>query len=80
MLFNSGFSKPVTKLTIKDKERIIQSVTLHNVILHSLAELSQFREGIWKIEGMKEALANYSDLFESFYCVCNQNILLTASM
>ena len=74
MLFKSGFSKPVTKLTIKDKERIIQSVTLHNVILHSLAELSQFREGISKIEGMKEALANYS---ESFYCVCNQ---LTASM
>ena len=78
VLFNSGFNKPVTNLKITDKEQIIRSVALHCVIFSSLAELSQFRDGMCKVKGMKEALAVHSDLLELFYC--NKPIPLTASM
>ena len=78
MVLQSGFIKPVTRLNMTDKEQITRTVILHSVILSSLAGLTQFRDGIWTIEGMKEALKNHSGLLEPFFC--NKEIPLTAGM
>ena len=49
LVIDSGFTKPLTKIDLKHKEQIIQCVTMQKVILVSLAELSQFRDGLYKI-------------------------------
>ena len=39
LLIGCGYNKPLTKIDLSDKVNIIQTVTLHKVILGSLAEL-----------------------------------------
>ena len=46
LLLECGFNKPLFKVQLEDKTNVIQTITLHKVILASLAELSQFREGL----------------------------------
>ena len=69
-----GFSKPVSRLELSDKTVILQSVALHKVILTSLAELTQFRDGLSAL-GVQKALQDYPNLLHSFYCLKNSNIL-----
>ena len=54
---------------------IVQTVTLHKVILSSLAELSQFQEGLSTL-GVANALQNHPDLLHS-YCCCDHDDKLT---
>ena len=65
-------------LMLSDKNQIITTVVLHFVILSSLGEISQFRDGLLKIEGMQEMLGKYPDLLESFYC--NKEVPLTSGL
>lgn len=67
LLLECGFNKPGSKVELCDKINIIQTVTLHKVILASLAELSQFREGLSTL-GVSDALKNNPDLLHSYYC------------
>ena len=76
MLIECGFNIPVTKLVLSDKVNIIQTVTLHKVILVSLAELSQFCDGLSSL-GVLDALKNHSELLSSFYCQ-SSDVTLTA--
>ena len=46
ILDECGFGKPITRLKLLDKADLIQAVTLHRVLLKSLAETTQFREGV----------------------------------
>ena len=80
IIFASGFTKPIATLLFSDKDKIIATVVLHFVILSSLGEISQFRDGLLKIEGMQEMLEKYSDLLESFYCYSNKEIPLTSGL
>lgn len=79
VLIESGFSKPVAKLELSHKEQIIRTVCLHKVILASLAELSQFRDGILKIEGMRNVLAKHATLLEPFFCMNKQDKLTSGT-
>ena len=67
LLLECGFNKPVSKVTVSDKVTIIQTVTLHKVILVSLAELSQFRDGFSAL-GVLDAVKEHSHFLYSFYC------------
>ena len=78
LLGNSGFNKFPSLLDLCEKEQICQTVALNCVILSSsLAELTQFREGIYSVPGMKKALQNHPHLLETFYCQ-NHQLTLTA--
>ena len=55
MLIECGFNIPVTKLVLSDKVNIIQTVTLHKVILASLGELSQ----VWVFLMLSKTILNY---------------------
>ena len=71
LLLECGFNKPGSTVELCDRVDIIQTVTLHKVVLASLAELSQFRDGINAL-GVAESLKNNPDLLYSFYC-CEHN-------
>ena len=67
VLIECGFNKAVAKLELCDKVNIIQTVSLHKVILASLGELSQFRDGLSTL-GVLGALKRSSHLLYSYYC------------
>lgn len=62
-----GFSKPSSKLSVTaDKIDLVQSVALHHVILKTLGELSQFREGL-ECLGVLKAISEYGHLMCDFF-------------
>ena len=67
LLIECGFNKPLINIELSDKVNIIQTVALHKVILGSLAELSQFRDGLASL-GVLDAIKKYSHLLCSYYC------------
>ncbi len=65
ILFESGFTKPLTRVSITDRPSIVQTVALHYVVLRSLAELQQFRDGM---DGnLLKALSNHGELLRPFF-------------
>lgn len=78
LLFECGFNKPVTRIELKDKIALVHSVALQKVILNSLAELNQFKDGLESL-GVAEAIRAHPSLLQSFYCSANK-IELTAGM
>ena len=73
-LANCGFHKPVNNLELKDKEELVTSLCYQRVIVNSLCELLQFKEGILKVEGMDLALSKYSVILQPFYCLQIKNL------
>ena len=67
LLIECGVTKPVSILEISDKADVIQAIALHKVILGSMAELSQFKEGL-SVLGVSNALKAHPDLLYSYYC------------
>ena len=46
LLIDAGVAKPCANITLDDKVAVVQSVALEKVILRSLGELTQFRDGL----------------------------------
>lgn len=67
LLLECGFTKAINQLQMKDKLDIIHTITLHKVILVSLAELTDFREGLGAL-GVLNALKQHSYLLQPFFC------------
>ena len=74
LLLECGFSKPVTLLNLEDKSELIHAITLHKVILCTLAELDQFRNGMGAL-GVGESLKQYHQIYASFYCIGTGDLL-----
>ena len=82
LLLECGFNKPLFKVQLEDKTNVIQTVTLHKVILASLAELSQFREGLSAL-GVSKALKENPHLLRYYYCCstdCEENVLTSGKL
>ena len=62
-----GYCRPIMKVTMSDRVDIIQSVGLQEVLLNSLAELTQFKEGM-RCLGVLDMIQEHKDLLRSFYC------------
>ncbi len=75
LLIECGFSKPVSKLELRDKVDIAQAVALHKVILASFAELTQFKEGLSTL-GVAEAMKDNPDILRCFFCSESKKILI----
>lgn len=67
LLLECGFNKPGCRLDLSDRVNIVQAVTLHKVVLVSMAELSQFQEGLCTL-GVCDALKKNPHLLNSYYC------------
>ena len=68
LLLECGFTKPVALLKLEDKSDIVHAVTLHKVVLCSIAELDQFCGGMAAL-GVRDSLQQYHQLHASFYCM-----------
>ncbi len=67
ILIDCGFNKPISKCGLEDKVTIVQSVCLQMVVLNTLAELDQFKDGLSSL-GVVRAIKEHSSLLQSFYC------------
>lgn len=74
ILHECGFGKPITRLKLQDKADLIQAVTLHWVLLKSLGETTQFREGLAAFS-VRESLEKYPKLLSPYYCITESNAL-----
>lgn len=66
LMSQSGFTKPTSRLKMEDRVNIVQSVGLHSVILQSMAELFQFRDGLETLK-VATAMKNHADLLHDFF-------------
>lgn len=62
-----GFTRPTSSLRMEDRTDLIQTVSLHKAILASLAELSDFKEGLNTL-GVVDALKQHGNLLRPFFC------------
>ena len=69
-----GFTKPSSRLSLStDRVDLVQCVALHHVILRSLGELSQFREGLESL-GVLKAIKEHGELLRDFFIVKKSEI------
>ena len=66
LILESGFTKPLMCVNVEDIPNVVQTVTLHRVILRSLAELSQFKDGIEAL-GVGKVMNVHSHLLYDFF-------------
>lgn len=66
ILATSRYSKSLATLTMEEKATLVQTVTLHFVLLKSKAEADQFLEGL-KAIGVADALKKHPGLLEPFF-------------
>ena len=69
LLLECGFNKAVAKIKLNDRVNIVQTVTLHKVVLSTLGELTQFKEGLSTL-GVLDALKEHPNLLLPYYCCC----------
>lgn len=74
LLLECGFTKPASLLGLKDKSELIHAITLHKVILCTLAELEQFRNGMAAL-GVAESMKQHHEMFTDFYCIGTGDLL-----
>lgn len=60
-LYNCGYNKPTSLITINDKDTLIKSVWLHYVIFNPHAELEQLKKGINDSLGVDELIISHPD-------------------
>lgn len=60
-LFTSGYSKATCQVRIADKDKLVKTVWLHNVIFHPHSELQQLKKGIRDTLEMDFLIARYHD-------------------
>jgi hypothetical protein len=78
LIIDSGYNKPLACVKLCDINDIIRTITIHKVILSSLAELSQFKRGFSAL-GVADELKKHPDALSSFFCK-DKDIPLTAGV
>lgn len=68
LLIDSGYTKPIVNVELKDIPHIVHCVALHKVVLQSLAELAQFKEGFSCLDVIG-AFQNFHQFLKSYFCV-----------
>ena len=74
VLLDNGYNKPICNITLCDKQRIIQTVALNQVIISSLAELSQLRSGL-SVLGVGDLMKKYPTVLAPFFCLVEKENL-----
>lgn len=71
LLLECGYNKPACRLQISDKTDVMQTISLHKVILGCLGELCSLKEGL-KSLGVLDVLMEDSFLLRDFFCIDTQ--------
>ena len=78
LLLETGFFKPLSLLSMSDKDGILSSVTDYHCILKVKAVMDQFLEGL-EVGGVLVAVRNHGDVMKSMFCP-TQKSELTAGL
>lgn len=65
--YQAGIIMPIQSLTVSDKTKIIEMVSL-NELIKIKAEIDQFKEGM-ECLGVVTAIQQYSDIVRSFFTI-----------
>jgi hypothetical protein len=66
VVFNSGFTKPLTSIKLSDVNDVLKAITLHNTILQCLGEIEQIKIGL-KSLGFLEIVQRNSDILSIYF-------------
>ena len=66
LFVDSGYSRALYLVTTDDKIDMVQTVTLHHVLLRSLAEVDQFAKGLQEL-GVLDAIRKYPEVMKPFF-------------
>ena len=66
LIMDAGYTKPVTALTISERDDLTSTLKLHYTLLKSLGETDQLKEGM-SINRVVEALAKYPDVMKPLF-------------
>ena len=66
ILNDSDFDKPVAGLTVNDKDQLIRAVALHEVLMKSLGEATQFQDGLSALRVF--FMKKYPEVFMPYFC------------
>ncbi len=67
LLIDSGITKPCANITLDDKVPIVQSIALDKVILKTLGELEQFKDGLQSL-GVGREITKHGEILQDFFC------------
>lgn len=66
LLIDCGYSKPIPMITLMDKDSIVNTISLHHLILKVKAELDQLRSGLETL-GVAAAMKLNPKLFQPLF-------------
>ena len=68
MIIDAGYSKPVSVITIDEKDELAQVLRVHYIytLLKNKAEMDQLKNGLSEL-GVGEAMNKYPDLLEQLF-------------
>ena len=66
MIIDAGYSKPVSVITIDEKDELAQVLRVHYTLLKNKAEMDQLKNGLSEL-GVGEAMNKYPDLLEQLF-------------
>lgn len=67
-MIDCGFVEPFSSVKMQDRVDIVQSISLHYVILRSKAEMDQFADGLRSC-GVLDEMQQNSSLTRSFFTI-----------
>lgn len=78
LIVESGFTKPVTSITITSKLEVMNALMMHFTLYRNKAVFDQLRSGL-EVLGVSDAMRKYPDILEPFF-VGGKRPPLTAGM
>ena len=78
ILTAAGYVNPIILCTTEDTPTVVQTLTLHEVILHSKAELDQLAEGLSAL-GVLSVIRKTPEIIQKYF-VLGQDSKLTAGI
>ena len=66
MIINAGYSKPISHITISERQGLVNTIALHYTLLRNKAELDQLKAGLSEL-GVGEAMQSSPKLFEPMF-------------
>ena len=74
-----GYTRPVQNLSLGDKVDLVQTISLQQVVVNSLGELSEFRRGLDTL-GVARAMEQYPHLLRQFFCIQSKEQLTSGKI
>ena len=78
ILLESGYSKPITTITVSSKQELISTLIFHYTLYRNKAVLDQMKSGL-NVLGVAQAMSKYQDILQPFF-VCGKQAPLTAGL